>query len=53
MIKEVKKIACKCPACPTGELYLIRLGSMKYTFECDNSKCQTNRPLFEPKEGTR
>jgi len=37
-----RKELCKCPACPIGKIYLIKLkGDFKFNFECDNSKCQT------------
>lgn len=37
------KVVCKCPACPDGEVHLIKRAEFKYEFKCDNSGCQTNR----------
>lgn len=37
------KKVCKCPACPDGSVYLIKLGEFDYKFQCDNNKCQTRR----------
>ncbi len=38
-----RKILCKCPACPKGEISLIKLkGDFKFNLECDNSQYQTH-----------